>query len=206
MGVFADTIVATPGMQVQTEQGVAVVTQDHDMQLITGPDAGKSVNCAGDIVRDGVKWEDEHIVPQPGEPGYIEPHRVPWSESSLRGLKNAVFIVDEGGFDATAYRDAVIDATLKPFDAFDAAAQDRIRHAAKRIAKQRRKARGVANGGAWRITYDVKLNEGGTTRADYNANGFPSRGDAVAKLRWLLSDRKTAAYWRTVSINVEYRP
>jgi hypothetical protein len=202
-------------------------------------------NCAGDIVRDGVKWEDEHIVPQPGEPGYIEPHRVPWSdqrtaeqvaqgdavasrsleyaanrvgvnpavlkqlhvsESSLRGLKNAVFTVDECGFDAAAYRDGVIDATLKPFDDFCDAAKARIRHAAKRIAKQARKARGGAPGGAWRITYNVKLNEGGTTRADYNANGFPSRGDAVAKLRWLLSDRKTAAYWRTVSINVEYRP
>lgn len=109
------------------------------------------------------------------------------------------------GLDATVWIKSVAAITQPVFDDFDTAAQARIRKAASRIARQRRKASDKPPGGPWRLTYNVRIAECGFTRADYNGIGYPSRSAALKELRYLLGSYLTHAYWRTVALTLEYR-
>lgn len=84
------------------------------------------------------------------------------------------------------------------FDDFDAQAQARIRKAANRIAKQRRKASGKPPGGPWHVIFN------GMTVMTY---GYPSRADALAVVRWGFNQpgARIPNNWRTASVTVEYR-
>lgn len=85
-----------------------------------------------------------------------------------------------------------------PFDDFDAAAQARIRQAANRIAKERRKASGKPSGGPWHVIFN------GSTVMKY---GYPSRTEALDVVRWGYNHPETffRNNWRTAVVTLEYR-
>lgn len=81
---------------------------------------------------------------------------------------------------------------------------DTLDAVAKRMGRAARKLSGEPPGGPWRVTY-LSTSFGLRVRTDYRTEGFPSRAAALAKVRYLLSDRLTHSWWKRAAVTVEYR-
>jgi hypothetical protein len=104
---------------------------------------------------------------------------------------------------------AVFEGILSPadskaaseyFDSVDAAARQRIRRYAKRIARAKRRAEGRQSpGGPWHVIFD------GSVVMKY---GYPTRSAALAIVRWGFNHPVASIRnnWRTNHVFIEYRP